>query len=425
MTTAVDVSGLAGDAADLARHAEHGEALLAGLPARPDRDEDQQRAADRVHAEVRAAREEFIARHADAVYLALIDGGTVRRRVTSLAEAAAAAFPGLVPSRAQLTAERACRQPAKEGREIDQGLFFRGLLRSPFAGAHLLETMRRPVSEAVRMLPRLRAERQIDLGPVAVRCHAGIAHLTLQNLHCLNAEDDAQVAAMETAVDLALLDDDTQVLLVRGAPMTHPRYAGRRVFSAGINLVDLGAGRISFTGFLLTRELGYVSKLVHGLRLDDGTDVQKPWVAAVDSFAIGGGMQLLLVADRVVVADDAWFSLPAAQEGIVPGAANLRLTRLTGARLARRIILGGRRVHATDAEADLLCDDVVPPGEVGAAAEAAAAELDSAAAVANRRMLNLAEEPPELLRAYLAEFAHLQACRLYSPDVLSKAGVRA
>jgi (3,5-dihydroxyphenyl)acetyl-CoA 1,2-dioxygenase len=423
--TADGLSGVAGDAADLARRAERGEELLARLPARPDRDEEEQRAADRVHAGVRAAREGFVARHADAVYHLITEGGTVPRRVTGVAEAAAAAFPGLVPTRAQLAAERDCPQAAKEGREIDQGLFFRGLLRSPVAGPHLMETMRRPVPEAVALVPRLRAERRVDLGPVAVRCDAGIAHITLQNLHCLNAEDDAQVAAMETAVDLALLDAGTRVLLVRGAPMTHPRYAGRRVFSAGINLVDLGAGRISFTGFLLTRELGYLSKLVHGLRLDDGTDVQKPWVAAVDTFAIGGGMQLLLVADRVVAADDAWFSLPAAREGIVPGAANLRLTRLTGARLARRIILGGRRVRATDADAGLLCDDVVPPGEVGAAAEAAAAELDNPAVVANRRMLNLAEEPPGLLRAYLAEFAYLQACRLYSRDVLSKTGGRA
>jgi hypothetical protein len=41
---------------------------------------------------------------------------------------------------------------------------------------------------------------------------------------------------METAVDLTLLDDGIQVGVLRGGTMTHPRHAGRRVFSAGINL---------------------------------------------------------------------------------------------------------------------------------------------------------------------------------------------
>ncbi len=413
------------DRVTLSAYTEHGEELLAALPAKPDRDGTAQHLADRIHALARKARDRFVGRHADAVHAALTDGRSVHRGVAELAAATAEAFPGLVPTDAQLAVERALPQRDKEGREIDQGLFFRGLLRSPSAGAHLLESMRRPTARAAALLPRLRSEGSLDLGPVELRCDAGVARLTMQNLHCLNAEDDAQVAAMETAVDLALLHDEVRVLLLRGGVMSHPRYAGRRVFSAGINLRDLVAGRISFTGFLLGRELGYVSKLVHGLRRDDGTDTQKPWVAAVDTFAIGGGMQLLLVADRVVAGADAWFSLPAAKEGIVPGAANLRLTRLTGARLARRIILGGRRVHAGDADAGLVCDDVVPPDEVGEAAERAAAELDSEAVLANRQMLNLAEEPADGLRAYLAEFAYVQACRLHSPDVLAKAGVLA
>ncbi|MFB6394351.1 (3,5-dihydroxyphenyl)acetyl-CoA 1,2-dioxygenase DpgC [Polymorphospora lycopeni] len=416
---------LEADAATLSAYTGRGEELLAALPARYDRDGAAQHLADRIHAACRTARDRFVGRHAEAVHAALTDGLRVHRGVAELAAAAAEAFPGLVPTGTQLAAERALPQRDKEGREIDQGLFFRGLLRSPSAGAHLLESMRRPTARAVELLPRLRSEGGLNLGPVALHCDAGVARLTMQNLHCLNAEDDAQVAAMETAVDLALLHDDVRVLLLRGGIMTHPRYAGRRVFSAGINLRDLVAGRISFTGFLLGRELGYVSKLVHGLRLDDGTDAQKPWVAAVDTFAIGGGMQLLLVADRVVAGADAWFSLPAAKEGIVPGAANLRLARLTGARLARRIILGGRRVHARDADAGLLCDDVVPPDEVGDAARRAAAELDSAAVLANRRMLNLAEEPTDALRAYLAEFAYVQACRLHSPDVVARAGASA
>jgi thioesterase DpgC len=202
------------------------------------------------------------------------------------------------------------------------------------------------------------------------------------------------------------------------------------VFSAGINLVDLGAGRISFVDFLLRRELTYLSKIYRGLLVDrrsgehgwaDRT-VAKPWLAVVDSFAIGGGMQLLLVFDRVIAADDAYFSLPAAQEGIVPGAGNLRLARLAGGRLARQVILAGRTVRAAEPAAALICDEVVPAAELDRAVEVAVRQLDNPAVVANRRMLHLAEEPADAFREYLAEFAVVQAIRLYSPDVLSKIG---
>jgi thioesterase DpgC len=150
--------------------------------------------------------------------------------------------------------------------------------------------------------------------------------------------------------------------------------------------------------------------------------VDKPWLAAVDGFAIGGGMQLVLVADHVVAADDAYLSLPAAQEGIVPGAANLRLTRCGGTRLARQIILAGRRLRADEPEARFVVDDVCPPEQVGDVAARRAAQLASPAVAANRRMLLAAEEPPEAFRRYLGDFALEQALRLYSPDVVAKVG---
>jgi thioesterase DpgC len=208
--------------------------------------------------------------------------------------------------------------------------------------------------------------------------------------------------------------------------MTHPRYAGRRVFSAGINLKRLHAGEITLVGFLLRRELGYLRKLLLGLRADDAswryplTDM--PWVAAVDTFAIGGGMQVLLAVDHVIAGADAYLSLPAAQEGIVPGAADFRLGLLTGPRLARQVILGGRRIRATDPEARTLIDEVVEPAELDQAVHAALTKLRDPAVTANRRMLNLAVESADGFRAYMAEFAVQQALRVHAADVLGKAG---
>jgi thioesterase DpgC len=198
------------------------------------------------------------------------------------------------------------------------------------------------------------------------------------------------------------------------------------VFSAGINLKALHAGGIGLVGFLLRRELGYINKLVRGVRHgDDGpwhTDTRDmPWVAAVDGFAIGGGCQLLLVCDHVIAAADSYLSLPAAQEGIIPGVSNFRLSRSVGPRVARQIILSGRVLRAAEPDARGLVDEVVEPAEMDAAVERSAARLRSPAVAANRRMLNLADEPPAEFRRYLAHFALRQALRLYSVDVIDKA----
>jgi thioesterase DpgC len=231
---------------------------------------------------------------------------------------------------------------------------------------------------------------------------------------------------METAVDLALLDDAVGVLVLRGGEMQHARYKGRRVFSAGINLKKLHAGSISFTDFLLRREFGYINKMACGLVLGaidnnrSAARIEKPCLAAVDTFAIGGGAQILLVCDHVIASAGSYFSLPAAQEGIIPGVANLRLGDMTGARLARQIILSGRQIWANEEAAKCIFDEVVAPSAMEQTIALRADQLDNPAVIANRRMLRLAREPEDRFRAYMAEFALAQAVRMYSPDVLNK-----
>jgi thioesterase DpgC len=374
----------------------------------------------------RAERTGFMEHYAEPVYDLLTENRARHLRLDELVRTAAAAVPGLVPGPAQLEAERAWPLPERLGYEIDLGVFLRGVLRSPAAGNHLLDAMLRPTERALGLLKEFRATGEIRLETTRLERSDGVARITMCGVQNLNAEDGQQVDDMETAVDLALLDQGCEIGLIRGGEMTHPRYAGRRVFSAGINLKRLHAGEITLVGFLLRRELGYLRKLLLGLRTDEApwrypfTDM--PWVAAVDAFAIGGGMQLLLAVDHVLAASDAYLSLPAAQEGIVPGAAGFRLGIVTGPRLARQIILGGRRVRATDPEARALVDQVVDPAELDGAVEQALELLRAPAVAANRRVLNLAVEPTEGFRVYMAEFAVQQALRVHAADVLGKAG---
>jgi thioesterase DpgC len=413
------------DADLLADRAAETERVLAALPARPERDEEQRRAADEAIGAARRARATFLRAHAEQVYRHLTAGLREHPRLAELVFAAADAFPGLVPTRAQLAAESGLAQSAKDGREIDQGLFFQAVFASPAAGRHLLRSMLRPTERARMLAGRFARSGCLELEKVRLERVGGAAHVTMCNGAVLNAEDCGLVDDMETAVDIALLDDRVEVGVVRGDTMTHPRYRGRRVFCAGINLSDLHQGRISYVDFLLRRETGYLSKLIRGLLLDDGwprAAVEKPWIAAVDTFAIGGGMQVLFAVDHVIAAADSYFSLPAAQEGIVPGVGNLRLTAQAGPRLARQVILSGRKIWAHEPQAAAVCDEVVDPKAMDAAIEAATARLTGPAVAVNRHMINVAAEPLDHFRDYLAEFALAQAQRLYSEDVIAKVG---
>nr|AGS49766.1 hypothetical protein [uncultured bacterium esnapd15] len=415
---------LGSDRVRLVEVAAHTEQLIAALPSPRGRTAGQRAEAAAAYDAARRLRLRFMNAYADQVYDELTEGRTRYLRVDELAEAAAYAFPGLVPAPERLAEERSRAQADQEGLEIDQGIFLRAVLRSERSGRHLVAAMLRPTPRAVGLLPEFRRTGVLRTKAVRLERRDGVARLTLSRDDCLNAEDEQQVDDMETAVDLALLDPAVRIGLVRGGVMSHPRYRGRRVFSAGINLKAISAGRISLTGFMLRRELGYLHKLVRGLSDDDPDrwtpSVEKPWVAAVETFAIGGGCQMLLVFDHVLAASDAYLSLPAAKEGIIPGAGNLRLSRIAGARLSRQVILGGRRISAAEPDARLLLDEVVPPEEMDEAVERCLARLSGDAVVTNRRMINVAEEPLDELRAYMAEFALEQALRIHADDVIDK-----
>ena len=81
-------------------------------------------------------------------------------------------------------------------------------------------------------------------------------------------------------------------------------------------------------------------------------------------------------------------------------------------------------VRASESDAQLFFDEIVDPSDMDSAVESNVNTLDSSAVVANRRMLNLAEEPLDHFRTYMAAFALDQACRIYDPEILTKLGQR-
>jgi len=403
-----------------------GQAFLYQLPAKPQRTAAEQLAAELLLTRMRSVRAAYLQAHAPLIYRSLTCDYSEFLRVDELVYVAADRYPGLLPTRTEIATELARQHKDKEGLEIDQGLFLSSILADPRAGAHLVHAMQRPKRESQEYLDVFRRSGALDLGTVRVHRTGHVTCITICNPAFLNAEDDTTLGPLETALDVVLLDEQSEVGVLRGSIVDHPRYRGRRVFSAGLNLTHLYRGDLSFLYFI-TRELGPLNKIYRGLadpvfRLAhlEATH-EKPWIAAVDSFAIGGGCQLLLIMDYVIAAEGSYFRLPARREGIIPGVANLRLPRLVGGRLARKAILFDERIDASSTTGQMLCDQVVPPAEIDAAIDAVAAELTGRGHVsmsANRKALRVGQEPLEQFLKYMSFFAREQAYSYFDPALI-------
>ena len=422
-----DTTDFAGDCARYSRYWEESAARLAGLPAKHARSVEEARLAEEIKREARAARSRFLSSHVEVVYDRLTQNRSRLIRVEQLVYDAASLVPGLVPTRARVAAESALLQRDKEGLEIDQGILVSAVLANPQAGRHLCHAMLLPHAGSEERLAELARNGRVDLGAAEVLHQGKAAHVIQKNPRHLNAEDASTLDAAEVAVDLAILDARTQLCVLRGDIVQSGKYRGRRVLGSGINLTHLYHGKVPFIWYL-QRDLGIVNKIYRGLARpeaapDDvtGNTREKPWIAVVEGFAIGGHCQYLLVMDYVLAAQDAFMSLPARKEGIIPGAANLRLPRFTGDRIARQAIMAERRFDCDSAEGRLICDEVVAGGDMDGAIERVVESLTGSGVVsasANRRALRIAQEPFDLFRNYFALYALEQAYCHFSPALI-------
>ena len=416
------------DAATATKLWRAGTAKLAKLPKKNTRSKEQQAAADGILTAGRETREEFLEHHAGTVYRKLTKNLAEFPRIDDLPYFVAKLVPGLTPTRAQVDAESTLLQSEKDGVEIDQGIFLSHVLANAETGMHLCHAMLRPKMEAVERMPEFINDGVIDFGPARVERQGKAVVVTVQNPRFLNAEDDDTLDDTETAADIAILDPLSEICILRGGAVEHPKYKDRKVFSAGINLTHLYRGKIPFLWYI-RRDMGIVNKMFRGLAMGSrspdemaGGTHEKPWVAGVDVFAIGGGCQYLLAMDYVVAGSDAYMTLPARKEGIIPGAANLRLTRFVGARLARQAILMGRRFDCDSPEGRMICDEVVPPDQMEQTLKRVVDDYTGSgvvSAASNRRAFRVGEEPLDMFRRYMAVYCREQAYCHFSPALIA------
>ena len=132
--------------------------------------------------------------------------------------------------------------------------------------------------------------------------------------------------------------------------------AGDRAFSAGYDMSEPGAPKGEYLATRHPRGLG-------GLTLRTG--MSKPLIAAVNGFALGGGLELALACDIIVAAEHAELGLPEPRVGRMALEGGMhRLARVIPLKLAMGMLLTGRRVSAQEAYRIGLVNEVVPLPEL-------------------------------------------------------------
>jgi enoyl-CoA hydratase len=125
---------------------------------------------------------------------------------------------------------------------------------------------------------------------------------------------------------------------------------------------------------------------------------RKPWIAAVNGFALGGGCEVAMMADFIIASETAKFGQPEIKLAVAPGMGGTqRLTRAVGKAKAMDMLLTGRNMDAAEAERSGLVSRVVPAAELmneALKAAEAIASMAPLAAMMNKEMCDMAFETP-------------------------------
>ena len=209
-----------------------------------------------------------------------------------------------------------------------------------------------------------------------VEQRGAVTLITLNRPQALNALNSQLLADLITAFAALDADDSQRCAVLTGS---------EKAFAAGADIKEMASQ--SFADM-------YGSNFFAGY--DRVTATRKPWIAAVNGFALGGGCELAMMADFIIAGDNAKFGQPEIKLAVTPGmGGSQRLTRAIGKAKAMEMCLTGRMMDAAEAERSGLVAKVVPAAELVdeavKTAEAIAA-MAPLAALATKEMVNAAFE---------------------------------
>ncbi|MEN8235260.1 MAG: enoyl-CoA hydratase-related protein [Actinomycetota bacterium] len=183
------------------------------------------------------------------------------------------------------------------------------------------------------------------MGLVEYSVSDAVATITL-NRPPVNALSTELVADIGEAVDRAAAPEVRAVVITGGAH-----------FAAGADITQFQA---AFDGNTDPDLAGALASVVEKLE-----SLEKPTIAAINGFALGGGLELAMGADFRYLSEAARVGQPEILLGIIPGAGGTqRLARLAGYQRALEMCLSGRQVDAEEALASGIADKVVPAEEL-------------------------------------------------------------
>ena len=196
----------------------------------------------------------------------------------------------------------------------------------------------------------------------------GVATITLNRPNVHNAMNDTMRAELTACFTELAQSTDARAIVVTGA--------GVRAFSAGADIREFVAPQVPVKFRDARRRVDFRAAMDR---------CGQPIIAAINGFALGGGLELALACDIRIAGEDSQLGLTEVNLAIIPGGGGTqRLPRLVGRGKALEMILTGARVDAREALRIGLVERVVPTAEVHTSAQALAKMLAERAPVAMR-----------------------------------------
>jgi E-phenylitaconyl-CoA hydratase len=229
-----------------------------------------------------------------------------------------------------------------------------------------------------------------------------VATVLLNRPEALNSVDPEMRGLLHETWDRVHHDDDIRVIIVTGA--------GDKAFCSGSDLKKTMPPAETPAQQILGSSIAHAS-LIANLKTD------KPMIAAINGYAMGGGMELALACDIRICTENAQFALPEVKVGSMPGAGGtVRLPRYIGRSDAMLMLLTGKRTDAQEAYRIGLVSKIVPQAELMAAAHEIADAIVANAPLSVRAVKRMVQQTDDMPLPYAMDAERAMFGLLYNSE---------